>query len=121
MEHHPKGGLMYWVTRIATVGGAIVVLVGLWGGLMSFSREYHNKFALAEEFKQLGKDYREFSMTTRIGDKRAEVRFLEREARTIQKEAHGRHLTAREADDIRKIEADIKKIHEEVRDLKGKQ
>jgi len=118
-QQHPKGGLMYWGTRIATVGGAIVVLVGLWGGLMSFSREYHNQFALAEEFKQLGKDYREFSQTTRIGDKRAEIRFLEREMRTIHKEAHNRSLTAREADDIRKIESDIKKINEEVKDLKG--
>jgi len=121
MEQHAKGSLMYWGTRISVVGGAIVVLVGLWGGLLSFFREYHTKFALAEEFKQLGKDYVEFSRTTRIGDKRAEIRFLEREARTIHKESHGRPLTAREADDIRKIELDIKKIYEEVQDLKGKQ
>jgi len=120
MEQHAKGTLMYWATRISIVGGALVVLVGLWGGLLSFFREYHTRFALAEEFKQLGKDYVEFSRTTRIGDKRAEIRFLEREVRTIQKEAHGRAFTAREADDIRKIETDIKNIHEEVKDLKGK-
>jgi len=120
MEQHAKGTLMYWGTRIATVGGAVVILVGLWGGLMSFFREYHAKFALAEEFKQLGKDYREFSQTTRIGDKRGEIRFLEREVRIIHKEAHGRAFTAREADDIRKIEIDIKKIYEEIKDLKGK-
>ena len=120
MEQYAKGSLMYWGMRISIVGGALVILVGLWGGLISFFREYHTKFALAEEFKQLGKDYVEFSRTTRIGDKRAEIRFLEREVRTIHKEAHGRTYTAREADDIRKIELDIKKIHEEVRDLKGK-
>jgi len=45
---------------------------------------------------------------------------LEREIRTIHKEAHGRAFTAREADDIRKIEIDVKEIYEEIKDLKDK-
>lgn len=110
---------MWWVTRASTVGGCLIVLAALWGGLVSLFHNYHQQFAQAVEFKQLGKDYAEFTKTTRIGDKKAERREIIREIMRIKRIAHGRPLLMHEAEQIREKELQITEIQDDIAELKG--
>jgi len=113
-----KKNFMYCVKWTGAVGGSLIILASIIGGLISFSNSYHARFASAIEFKQLGKDYAEFATTTRVGDKKAERREIERDILRIKRDAHGRRVNRDEADSIRVKEAQLKEINEDIQDLK---
>jgi len=113
-----KKNFMYWVGWTGAVGGALLILAAIIGGLIQFADSYHTRFAKAEEFKQLGKVFSEFTKTTRIGDKKAERREVQRDISRIKRDAHGRELNRDEADSIRTKEGQVEEITEDIKELK---
>jgi len=118
MAQAVKKDFMFWIKWVGAVGGSLVILATVIGGLSKFAEDYHARFAKAEEFKQLGKVFSEFTKTTRIGDKKAERREVQRDIGRIKRDAHGRELNKDEADSIRTKEGQIEEISEDIADLK---